>query len=188
MNGGLVKEGGDHGEQEYDDEHAGYLEAMEEVFAHYENAMVLDATRDDSATVEAELARFKAEMQSVDLLRQLALLERDMPAERQSDALWIVRHPFCESSEMFVPDGTLPVESANLRCSAPDASDWLLNLVDELVLTSTAARGGASRGTQSRRAAAPRSAPGVPAISHKYNVMSAGACLQRALYTYRSHP
>jgi hypothetical protein len=128
MNGSLVKEGGDHGEQEYDDEHAGYLEAKEEIFAHYENAMVFDATRDDSATVEAELAGFKAEMQSVDLLRQLTLLERDMPAERQSDALWLVRHPFCDSTEMFVLDDTLQVESANLRCSAPVASDGLLKI------------------------------------------------------------
>jgi hypothetical protein len=41
MSGSLVKEGGDHGEQEYDDEHTGYLEAMEEVFARYENVIVL---------------------------------------------------------------------------------------------------------------------------------------------------
>jgi hypothetical protein len=55
---------------------------------------------------------------------------------------------------------------------------WAIkNLVEELVSASTAARGGASRGTQIWRSAAPRGAPGVPAISHKDNVMSAGACL-----------
>jgi hypothetical protein len=82
---------------------------------------VLDATRDDSVAVEAELAGFKAE--SVDLLRQLVLLERDMPAERPNDALRIGRHPFCDGAEGFVLDDTSPLESGNLIGIAPDASN-----------------------------------------------------------------
>jgi hypothetical protein len=113
-------------EQHYSELRAGYLEAVEEVFARYENAIVLDATRDDSAAVEAELAGFKAKMEIVDLLRRLALLERDVPVERQRDPLRLGRHPFRDGEEGFVLDDTSPLESENLRCSAPDASDGLL--------------------------------------------------------------
>jgi hypothetical protein len=119
-------------------------------------------------------------MESVGLLRQLVLLERDVPAERQSDALRLGRHPFCDVAEGFMLDDTSPLEGTNRRGSAPDAGDGLL--VDELVLASTAARGSANRrGTQSRRAAAPCRAPGVPEVSRNYNDMSAGECLKRAL-------
>jgi hypothetical protein len=117
----LVKEGGDLGEQEYDGAHLGYLEAMEEIFDRYEYAIVLDATQDDSAAVEAELAGFEVEMESVDLLRHLVSLERDVPAERQSDALRLGRHPFCDGAERFMLDDTSPLEGANLRGSVPDA-------------------------------------------------------------------
>jgi hypothetical protein len=119
MNSILVKEVGDLGEQECDDAHLGYLEAMEVIFDQYEHAIVLDATHDDSAAVEAELAGFEVEMESVDL-RQRVLLERDVPAERQSDALRLDRHPFCDGAEGFMLDDTSPLEGANHRGSAPD--------------------------------------------------------------------
>jgi hypothetical protein len=195
MSSSLVKEGGDLGKQEYDGAHLGYLEAMEEIFDRYEHAtvldaivldaIVLDATHDDWAAIDVELAGFEVEMESVDLQRQLVLLARDVPAERQSDALRLGRHPFCDGAEGYMLDDTSPLEGANLRGSVPDAGDGLL--VDELVSASTAARGGANRrGTQSRRAAAPCRAPGVPAVSRKDNVMSAGECLKRALDACRT--
>jgi hypothetical protein len=187
MGSSLVKEGGDLGVQEYDGAHLGYLEAMEEMLDRYEHAIVLDATHDDSAAVEAELAGFEVEMESVNLLRQLVSLERDVPAERQSDALRLGRHPFCEAAEVFMLDDTSPLEGANLRGCVPDAGDGLL--VADLFSASTAARGGANRrGTQRWRAAAPYRAPGVPAVSRKHNVMSAGECLNRALDACRTLP
>jgi hypothetical protein len=133
---------------------------------------VLDARHDDSAAVEAELSGFEVEMGSVNLLWQLVLLERDVPAERQNDALRLGRYPLCDR-EGFMLDDKSPLKGANLRGSVLDAGHGLL--VDELVSASTAARGCANRrGTQSRRAAAPCRAPGVPAVSRKDNVTSAG--------------
>jgi hypothetical protein len=101
MSSSLVKEGGDLGEQEYDGAHLGYLEAMEEIFDRYEHSIVLDATHDDSAAVEAELSGFEVEMGSVDLLWQLVLLERDVPAERQNDALRLGRYPLCDGGGVY---------------------------------------------------------------------------------------
>jgi hypothetical protein len=76
-------------------------------------------------------------------------------------------------------DDTSPLAGTNRRGSASDAGGGLL--VDELVSASTAAQGSANRrGTQSRRAAAPCRAPGVPEV-RSYNDMSAGECLKRAL-------
>jgi hypothetical protein len=82
------------------------LKSTEEVFDRYEHAIVLDAMRDDSAAVEAEISGFKATMESVDLLREVILLERDVPAQIQSDALRLGRHPFCDGAEGFVLDDT----------------------------------------------------------------------------------
>jgi hypothetical protein len=141
---------------------------------------VLDATHNDSASLESDL-----EIESVDLQRQLVLSYKDMPAVR-SDALRRGRHPFYDGVEGLMLDHTSPLESANRRGSTLDAGDGLL--VEELVSTSTAARGGAIGGTHSLRAVAPRRAPGLPAVTRKDNILSTGESPKRELKAYRTLP
>jgi hypothetical protein len=122
---------------------------------------VLDATHNDSASLESDL-----EIERVDLQRQLVLSYTDMPAVR-SDALRRGRHPFYDGVEGLMLDDTSPLESANRRGSTLDAGDG---------------------GTHSLRAVAPRRAPALPAVTRKDNILSTGESLKRELKAYRTLP
>jgi hypothetical protein len=92
----------------------------------------------------------------VDLLRQLVLLERDVPAKRQIDAIRLGWHSFCDSAEGFMIDDTSPLESANLGGIAPDAGYGLLNFVNEHRLAPEAARAAARKASKPPPHGAPR--------------------------------